>query len=385
MRKAVYAATLLLGACVHAPPAAPLPAQERIARVMREVAEAPALPDDAAQKSSEPMADIAVPAGIDLSRFEMPVQYNERVQEYIDLFTTRRRATFITWLQRMGRYRGLVEEQLEARGLPRELVYLPLIESAYEADVASHASAVGLWQFMAETARAEGLEVSEYVDERRDPIRSTEAAINHLSGLYSHFGSWYLTAAAYNSGSTRIGRLLKERGYPRGQDNAFWALQDALPRETRDYVPMLLAATIVGEHTEHFGITVNSEEAFRFDVVTVGGASELRAVARAAGSTLERVKALNPHFIKGMTPPDRRSEVRVPVGTGEKFAEKFAKIPEAERVRALTSTHVVKNGETLSGIARKYGTTVDAITKVNRIKKPNAIAAGRKLIIPAGA
>ena len=97
---------------------------------MREVAEAPALPDDAAQKSSEPMADIAVPAGIDLSRFEMPVQYNERVQEYIDLFTTRRRATFITWLQRMGRYRGLIEEQLEARGLPRELVYLPLIESA---------------------------------------------------------------------------------------------------------------------------------------------------------------------------------------------------------------------------------------------------------------
>ena len=352
---------------------------------MREI-EAPATIETVtAIKASEPVVEDGVSAGVDLSAFELPVQYNEQVQHYIDLFTTRRRGTFTTWLARMGRYRGMIEEQLRAAGLPRELVYLPLIESAYENNASSRASAVGLWQFMAGTARSEGLEVSEYLDERRDPIRSTDAAIRHLSGLYNHFDSWYLAAAAYNSGSTRIGRLLKERNYGKGQDEAFWALQDELPRETRDYVPMLLAAAIVGENAEHFGLSVQSEAPEQFEVVTVAGATELRAIARAADVTADRIQALNPHYIKGITPPDRRSEVRIPLGTAEGFAEKLAKIPESERVRGLTSMHIVKSGETLSGIARKYNTTVEAITRVNRIKKPNSLAAGRKLIIPAGA
>ena len=384
MQRAAFATLLLLGACAHAPPAAPPTTQERIARVMRDVETAAQPPADAV-KASEPAADVVVPEGIDLASFELPVQYNERVQEYIDLYTQRRRGTFTTWLRRMGRYRGFIEERLQEQGLPRELVYLPLIESAYESNAASHASAVGLWQFMAGTARAEGLEVSEYVDERRDPIRSTDAALRHLAGLYNQFGSWYLAAAAYNSGSTRIGRLLKERGYGKGRDDAFWEMQDALPRETRDYVPMLLAATIIGENPQHFGISVTAEEPIRFDAVSVGGATELRAVAKAAGTSLDVIKALNPHFIKGMTPPDRRADVRIPVGAADEFLEKLAKIPTEERVRQLTSTHVVKSGETLSGIARKYGTTVEAITRVNRIKKANAIAAGRKLLIPAGA
>jgi membrane-bound lytic murein transglycosylase D len=383
--RAVAAATLLLfGACAHAPPPAAPATHARIARVLREVDAPEPSRADVAEATPASTSDADVPAGIDLSRFELPVQYNERVQEYIDLFTTRRRSTLVTWLARMGRYRDMISEQLEARALPRELVYLPLIESAYETNAASHASAVGLWQFMAGTARAEGLEVSEYVDERRDPVRSTEAALRHLEGLYNHFGSWYLAAAAYNSGSTRIGRLLKEHGYPKGQDEVFWALQDALPRETRDYLPMLLAATIIGENLDHFGISVTSEEPVRYDAITVGAATELRAIARAAGAPYEQIKALNPHFIKSMTPPGRRSEVRIPVGTADGFAARLAEIPEDERVRPLTSTHVVKQGETLSGIAQKYGTTVDAITRLNRIRKPDAVAAGRKLVIPGG-
>jgi membrane-bound lytic murein transglycosylase D len=324
------------------------------------------------------------PAGIDLASFELPVQYNERVQEYIDLYTQRRRAVFATWLRRMGRYREHIEVQLQSFSLPRELVYLPLIESAYETNAASHANAVGLWQFMKGTARTEGLEVSEYVDERRDPIRSTEAALHHLRELHDHFGSWYLAAAAYNSGSGRIARLLKQHGYSKGQDDAFWALHDALPKETRDYVPMLLAATIVGENAAHFGFTIETEPPVRFDTVMVPGATDLRAVARAAGTTADAIKALNAHFIKGITPPERRSQVRIPVGAAADFAAAFASIPAAERTRALTSTHVVKSGETLSGIALKYGTTVSAIRKVNRISRPNAIAAGRRLLIPVG-
>ncbi len=386
MRKFPYPALvcfLLLGACAHVPSAAESYPHERIIRVPESLETDSAELQRVPEKAAIPMAP-AAPAGIDLTSFELPVQYNEQVQDYVGLYAERRRGVFTAWLRRMGRYREHIQGQLAAAGLPRELVYLPLIESGYETNAASHASAVGLWQFMKGTARAEGLDVSEYVDERRDPIRSTQAAVRHLQGLYDYFGSWYLAAAAYNSGSTRIARLLKERGYPTGQDMAFWALQDALPKETRDYVPMLLAATIVGEHAERYGIHVQPDAPLRFDVVTVPGATELRAVARAAGATSEEISALNPHFIKGMTPPQQKSEVRVPLGAGAGFPDAFAKIPAAERTRALTTTHVVKSGETLSGIARKYGTTVSAITKVNRIPRPNAIAAGRKLQIPSG-
>lgn len=320
--------------------------------------------------------------GVDLTAFELPVQYNERVQEYIDLYTQKRRKTFTMWLNRMGRYRPLIEAELERQKLPRELVYLPLIESAYEPSAASHASAVGLWQFMSGTARSEGLEVSEYLDERRDPIRSTEAAVRHLRGLFNYFGSWYLSAAAYNTGSTRIGRLLKEHGYPKGDDGVFWQLQDALPKETRAYIPMLLAAVIIGEQSEKFGIRITPAEPWQFETVVVPGATELRAVARAAGSSITDIKALNPQYIKSMTPPDRRSEVRVPAGSADGFADAFAKIPREERIRALTRTHVVRNGETLSAIAKRYGTSVGVLQKVNRIKRPDALSIGRKLQVP---
>lgn len=380
-RYATFASFILLGACAHAPPRADAPTYERISRVMREAEAKESASPETSTKSSKP-ADSYMPAGIDLSSFELPMQYNERVQEYVDLYTGKRRDTFAVWLRRMGRYRAHIEERLEQYGLPRELVYLPVIESAYDPNAASGASAVGLWQFMSGTARAEGLEVSEYVDERRDPIRSTDAALRHLSGLYNHFGSWYLTAAAYNSGSGRIGRLLKQHGFSKGQDDAFWAMQDALPKETRNYVPMLLAATIVGENAALFNFTKPADKPVRFDEVTVPGSTELHAVARAADTTIEEIKALNPHYIKGMTPPGRDSEVRVPVGAAEGFQVAFSAIPKSERVRVLGQTHVVKSGETLSGIARKYGTSVEAITKVNRIKRPNAVSAGRKLVIP---
>jgi membrane-bound lytic murein transglycosylase D len=384
---AAFACLFLLGACAHAPPPADPITYERITRTMREVesretTEASGVAEKSSVKSE--VVDATMPAGIDLTKFELPMQYNERVQEYVDLYSTRRRTTFATWLRRMGRYRSMIEDRLDAHGLPRELVYLPLIESMYDANAASGASAVGLWQFMAGTARSEGLQVDEYVDERRDPIRSTDAAIRHLSGLYNHFGSWYLTAAAYNSGSTRIGRLLKQHGYSKGRDDAFWAMQDALPKETRDYVPMLLAAVLIGENAASFGITAAPEKAIKFETVMVPGSTDLRAVARAAGISYDELKALNYHYIKGMTPPDSRSEVRVPVGAAEGFADAFDKIPKSERSRALGKSHVVKSGETLSHIARKYGTTVEAITRVNRIVRPDAVAAGRKLVIPPG-
>ncbi len=383
-RYAVIASFGLVGACAHVPPPADPITPERSARVVHTV-EAHDTPSiDLAEKAAPPLVEAPAKApGVDVSTFELPVQYNEHVQEFVDLYSERRRAVFTTWLRRMGRYRSMIEERLLAEGLPRELVYMPLIESAFEPNAASHASAVGLWQFMRGTARSEGLEVSEYVDERRDPIRSTEAAIQHLRGLYNQFGSWYLTVAAYNSGSTRIARVLKERGYPKGQDDVFWAMQDALPKETRLYVPKLLAASVVGENAHHFGIQATPDEPMQFDVVRLPASTELRAVARAASVSFAEIKALNPHFIKAVTPPDRSSDVRIPQGAAEEFAVAFERIPKAERTRALTSTHVVKNGETLSGIALKYGTTVDAITRLNQIKRADTLAIGRELLVPA--
>ena len=386
-RYAMIACALLTGACAHAPaPAGPV-TREPITRTTREVEANETVASDVAIKSSVvPEIAAALPNGIDLAKFELPVQYNERVQEYIDLYTKRRRTTFAAWLRRMGRYREMIESRLADHGLPRELVYLPLIESMYDANAASPAKAVGLWQFMSGTARAEGLEVTDYVDERRDPVASTDAAIRHLGGLYNQFDSWYLAAAAYNSGSGRIARLLKQNGFSKGRDEAYWELHDALPRETRHYVPLLLAAIIVGENPETFGITVaEAQAAFAFDVVSVPGATDLHAVAKAVGTSYDEIRSLNYHYVKGMTPPDRRSDVRVPEGSGAGFAEAFAKIPKSERTRELGRSHVVKGGETLSGIAKKYGVSVEAITKVNRIKQANAIGVGRKLVIPAGA
>jgi membrane-bound lytic murein transglycosylase D len=386
-RYATFAFSLLLGACAHAPASAPIPqadaiTAERITRVLQSIESNDSV--YIADKAASTPAAAAAPAGIDFAHFELPVQYNERVHEYVELYAQRRKSAFSTWLRRMGRYRQMIEERLAAEGLPRELVYLPMIESAYEANAASHASAVGLWQFMSGTARSEGLEVSEYVDERRDPIRSTDAAVRHLSGLYDYFGSWYLAAAAYNTGSTRIARLIKERGYVKGSDDVFWQMEDALPRETRSYVPQLLAAAIVAENATHFGIAATPDEPIRFDVVNVGSATELRAVARAAATSLDQIKALNPHFIKGITPPYRTSEVRIPLGSATEFEAAFERIPKSERTRALTSTYVVKSGDTLSGIARKYGTTVAAIKRINTIKRADALSIGRKLEIPSG-
>jgi membrane-bound lytic murein transglycosylase D len=258
-----------------------------------------------------------------------------------------------------------------------------MIESGYETNATSSASAVGIWQFMAGTARAEGLEVSEWLDERRDPYRSTDAAIRHLSGLYKQFGSWYLAAAAYNSGSGRISRLLKEYGRNKGPDETFWALQDELPQETRGYVPGLVVAAIIGEYPQLFGLDdVVPDAPVQFDMVVVPQSTSLGAVARASGSTTEEIRRLNPQFFRGATPPDHESHVRVPAGASAGFVTAFAKIPREDRIASKGRTHIVRAGETLSEIADHYGTTVEALQRANRIKRPEAVGAGRKLTIP---
>jgi membrane-bound lytic murein transglycosylase D len=279
----------------------------------------------------------------------------------------------------------MISRKLEEAGLPGDLLYLSLIESGFSPVAYSRAHAVGLWQFIASTARMEGLEVSDFVDERRDPEKATDAAIRHLRRLHDRYGSWYLAAAAYNSGAGRVDRVLDAQvGGARGNDSIFWSIQSALPAETRDYVPMLIAATLLGRKRDVFGFgEVVPDEPEAVDVVTIPDATELNVIARAAEVSVETIKALNPQLFRDMTPPGKAIDVRVPAGRGEPFKVAFAKIPAAERISFIE--HAVRRGETLSGIASRYGASVSDLQRLNGIGRPDRISVGRKLRVPVSA
>jgi membrane-bound lytic murein transglycosylase D len=351
---------------------------------MRSVAP-PELPPEPIEMSIRPTTQTPFPDGVNPDGFGMRVEYNDHVDFYLDLFTGRARNNFEQWLQRQGRFESMIAERLREHDMPAELLYLPLIESGYSTIAVSSAQAVGLWQFMAATGRGEGLEVSDMLDERRDPVRSTDAALQHLRRLYTRYGSWYLALAAYNAGSGRIDRILRDHADgATGHDSLFWAVRHALPTETRNYVPQFLAASIIGTHRPAFGFSdVVPQPALSFDVATIPDATELAVVAEVAGVPLTVVRDLNAHFISGITPPGRSVEVRLPAGTGEKFRVAYAALPPGERVR--TRHHVVARGETLSGIAARYGSTVAILQRTNQIERANQIRVGQRIIVPSSA
>lgn len=320
----------------------------------------------------------------DQADFDLPITMNDRVEFWMEYFQDRARDRFATYLTRMGRYEDLIRGELRARGMPEDLIYLALIESGFLPSATSRAAAVGIWQFITPTARRYKLEVSRYVDERRDPIKATTAALDYLQDLYDRFGSWYLAAAGYNSGENRVERILRERaGGARGADSLFWEISAYLPSETRNYVPKMIAAAILGKYRDRYEFNdIVPDVDTPFDVVTVPDATELGVIARAAGVEKEVVEILNPHYLRGVTPPGRKVEVRIPAGRAETFQVAYAKIPPRERVTRIE--HVVRSGETLSHIARRYGVSVAAIQETNGIRNPNSIRAGRTLVIAYG-
>lgn len=336
--------------------------------------------------ATEPLtSDAAAPAGVDLSGYDMPMELNDRVQFWIDLFTGRERQRFATYLARQGLFEEMIASRLAERGLPSELLYLALIESGFSPVARSRASAIGLWQFIAGTARLEQLAITEFIDERRDPVRATEAALNHLEGLYARFGSWYLAAAAYNSGAGRVERaLVRGTGGVRGHDSLFWSIHGILPAETRNYVPKLIAATVIARNRELFSFAdVVPMQPVPVDDVEVPDATDFDVIAEAAGVTVAEIAALNPQYYRGVTPPRRASTVRVPAGTGAAFTVVYAAIPPSERVRYRD--HVVTRGETLSGIASRYGVTVAALQETNGIRRASRIQVGQRIRVPSAA
>ena len=245
----------------------------------------------------------------------LPLHENERVERWTKRFRSSQRPAFQRLLYRMGAYEDLIRDKLRQRGMPEELLYLAMMEGGFRPRAQSSASAVGLWQFMGPTAQQYGLRVDEWVDERRDPVRSTDAALEYLAWLHERYGSWYLAAAAYNAGPGRLDRVLRRYAAGRTGDEAvYWEILEHLPLETREYVPRLVAATLVAEDAEAEGFDMNLVQPYVYDRVFVPGATSLTSVARILEVDVGTLRALNPHLIRGITPPDQAYPVRVPVG-----------------------------------------------------------------------
>lgn len=330
----------------------------------------------------------------DVVTWDITVTRNERVDDWIDFLTGRNRDRTRLWLERSGRYGPMIRAELRKRGMPEDLLYLALIESGFSPKAYSSAAASGIWQFIAETGQRYGLEVNGVVDERRDPIKSTNAALDYLQDLYDRFGSWYLAAASYNTGENRVGRIMREMfGTERGTDEHFWKIAPRLPRETRDYVPLMLAAGHIAKEPEKYGFTdLVYQEPLDYDVTWVPGAVSLDAIARAVAMPVDSIADLNTHLVAGVTPEGRAWPVRLPSGTAEQFAMNFPRIFREVRAEAAhqqatlasAATHRVMRGETLSHIARRYGVSVLALQQANGNISPRRLQVGQVLRVPGG-
>ncbi len=245
----------------------------------------------------------------------LPIETNARVEQWLDAFQTTRKEEFQSLLGRRGEFEGMIRRKLRERGMPEDLLYLAMIESGLSPRAVSHVSAVGIWQFMGPTARQFGLRVDDYVDERRDPIRATDAALDYLQWLHERFGSWYLAAAAYNAGPGRLERILHLHAADRtGDEDIYWEVQRHLPRETRDYVPRLVATTILANEANRRGSDSSSVPAYEYEMVFVPGSTTLASLAESLDIDVDVLRDLNPHLIRDETPPNEVYGVRVPKG-----------------------------------------------------------------------
>lgn len=314
--------------------------------------------------------------------YDIPVTFNERVAAYLAFFQGPGRKWFGKWLARAGRWTPQFRPILRQHEVPEDLVYLAMIESGFSATATSWASAVGPWQFIEETGRRHGLRVDFWIDERRDPWKSTHAAALFLGKLHREFGDWYLAWAAYNAGPGRVKKGIEKEG-----TRDFWALADgkAFRAETQGYVPKLIAAALIAKHPAAFGFPpIEQLEPLAWEEVELPWATDLQVIARCAGVPVEAVKELNPELRRWATPPVDKGgapyRLRVPSGSGTRFAEQYAKVPASERF--TFQAHKVQRGDTLGHLAMAYGTSSEAIARVNGIKDVRKLRLGQELIIP---
>ena len=321
---------------------------------------------------------------IDPSDFDIPLVVNDRVQDWMVYFLTRGRKHFTKWLGRKQRYETLIVGTLAERDMPRDLIYQSMIESGFSPYAYSWAKAAGIWQFIPSTGRRFGMSIDWWVDQRRDPYVATVGALDYLEYLYGLFGDWHLASAAYNAGEGKIGRAIQ-----RYETRDFWEIcqGDYLKQETKDYVPKVIAAAILGKYAERYGLledVVEWHDPWEFEVVTVPEATDVGLIAEITGTTEEVILEMNPALRRWCTPPEHDAwDVRIPVGTAEGFHEALAAIPAADRL--TFKRYQVRKGDTLSKIAARYGVSVSSVLKLNSIRNANRISVGLYLVIPVRA
>jgi membrane-bound lytic murein transglycosylase D len=357
------------------------------------VPQSPAFAGTAAQAAEQsipsdlkpPQQDVAqideiLDGSIEEKPYQIPMVLNDSVENHLEYFKTKGRDVFQKWLDRSARYIPVMQDILREKNLPEDLVYVAMIESGFNPYAVSWARAVGPWQFMPHTGKLYGLKIDWWVDERKDPIKSTYAAAEHLKDLHNLFGSWPLAMASYNAGAGKV-----QRAVLRTRSEDFWDLKASryIRRETKNYVPKYMAATIIAKDPESYGFAVQPYDLFVYDEVILAESTDLRLAARCAGTTYDVIKELNPELKRWVTPPDTTNYVlRVPQGTAATFAANFAAVPADQRIR--WERHLVAKNETLSGIAQQYNTSVDAISDINSLKK-GRIKPGKHLLIPVDA
>ena len=319
-----------------------------------------------------------VDAELKATRFDMPMVVNKRVLQALEYYLGPGREVTELGLRRAGRYLDYFREVFKREEVPLDLIYLPHVESLFKPTAYSRAHAAGVWQFVSGTARTYGLDVGWWIDERNNVELSTVAAARHLRDLYGDFGDWYLALAAYNAGPGRIRRNLRKHG-----KLDYWSMVERrmLPRDTRHYVPAVLAVILIHKNPATYGFQVEADEPQPWEKVKVAHQFDLRVIAEEIEVEKEILEELNPELRRGITPyVDQPYELRVPTGKADLASRRIARIPPDKRLRVRH--HRVKKGDTLWEIARANRTSVDAIVHANRIRNPNRLRLGQNLIIP---
>jgi len=302
-------------------------------------------------------------AEIKSTHSDLPLMMTDQVAGYINYFSSRGRGTLEHALARAGRYQDMIQRVLKKEGVPQDLIYLAQAESGFHPLALSHAGARGIWQFMSSRAKGYGLERNWWVDERQDPEKATRAAARHLKDLYNEFGDWYLAMAAYNSGPGTVQSAVKRTGYV-----DFWELyrRNVLPKETRNYVPIILAVTIMAKNPEQYGLDdVVREKPVPYDTAKINYPVDLRLVAECVDASAADLQDLNPSLLRLTTPKNQEFELHLPVGTKDKFLTAIAAIPPGMRV--WWRYHKVAPGDTLASIGRRYRTSSKTIAEANNL------------------
>ncbi len=324
-------------------------------------------------------------------KFDFPVTYNTEVAEWINYFTGKGRKHFKKWLSRMYLYITYIKEKFRENDLPQDLAYLPLIESGFNVRARSPAWAVGMWQFMATTGRKYGLKINYWIDERRDPWKSTDAAIRYLSDLYNMFHNWYLAIAAYNAGEGKIKRAIKIY-----RTNDFWTLKKYryIRRETANYVPKFIAALLIAKCPSCFNFHIKDSGPLMVEKVQLPFPVDLYLVSQLTGVQLDKILFYNPELRHWVTPPDYPGyKLKLPPGKGQillaslkkmdkkLIAKRYLKYRKKVRERTFVR-YRIRWGETLSHIARRYRVSVRTLMRINHIRNPRRVRAGRRILVP---